>query len=259
MYLEQVFNPDEVELYSNEIDRIRPIPGYEPDQNPDTPHGHYAWMDHTPDLDPGGFMDRRELLSYGPAIIDLIDKAPVFDYVVELMGPNILLCMSQVIVRAPNEKFPGYTQDGIDKPILQWSEHAPCGLRPRVRAARGRAHCSLTIPSWGYTHTDGGASLRQIRVSEGCPPIALKAMWLLSDVTEEDSGNLPIFSGQPPSPDSRCDHPLLTRRCPIDGQSWEPLSIYPLPVARSGEKPCGSSPQDPALQLVPALGSLLRL
>lgn len=153
LHLEQVFNPDEVELYSNEIDRIRAIPGYEPDKNPDTPHGHYIWMDHTPDLDPGGFMDRRELLTYGPAFIDLIDKAPVFDYVVDLMGTNILLSMSQVIVRAPNEKFPG------------------------------------------YTHTDGGESLRKIRVSEGCPPIAVKAMWLLSDVTEEDSGNLTVFPG----------------------------------------------------------------
>ncbi len=36
-------------------------------------------------------MDRRELLTYGQAFIDLIDRMPVFDYIVDLMGPNILL------------------------------------------------------------------------------------------------------------------------------------------------------------------------
>ncbi|MBV7334573.1 phytanoyl-CoA dioxygenase family protein [Chloroflexi bacterium TSY] len=148
-----MLNPDEVEFYSNEIDRIRQIPGYEPDKNPELPRGHYAWMDHTPDLDSEGFMDRRDLTPYGEGFMDLIDKAPVFDYVVDLMGPNILLSMTQAIVRPPNEKFPG------------------------------------------YTHTDGGESLRQIRVQESCPPIALKAMYLLTDVIEENSGNLTVFPG----------------------------------------------------------------
>ncbi|MCZ6632999.1 MAG: phytanoyl-CoA dioxygenase family protein [bacterium] len=153
LHLEQVFDPDEAEFFRNEIDRIRQIPGYEPDKNPELPRGHYGWMDHTPDLDPEGFMDRRELLTYGQAFIDLVDRAPVFDYVVDLMGPNILLSMTQAIVRPSTEEFSG------------------------------------------YTHTDGGESLRQIRVSETCPPISMKAMYLLSDVTEEDSGNLTVFPG----------------------------------------------------------------
>ncbi len=91
LHIEQVLNTDEVEFFRNEIDRIRQIPGYEPDKNPDMPRGHYGWMDHTQDLDSEGFMDRKELLIYGQPFIDLIDSAPVFDYIVDLMGPNILL------------------------------------------------------------------------------------------------------------------------------------------------------------------------
>lgn len=153
LHLKQVLNPEGVDLYSSEIDRIRQLPGYEPDKNPVLPRGHYTWMDHTPDLNSEGFMDRRDLTTYGPAFIDLIDKSPVFDYVVDLMGPNILLSMTQAIVRPSNPDFPG------------------------------------------YTHTDGGESLRQIRVQESCPPIALKAMYLLTDVSEKNSGNLTIFPG----------------------------------------------------------------
>jgi hypothetical protein len=83
LHLEQVLNTDEAAFFRNEIDRIRQIPGYEPDKNSEMPRGHYAWMDHAPDLDSEGFMDRRELLIYGQAFIDLVDRAPVFDYVVE--------------------------------------------------------------------------------------------------------------------------------------------------------------------------------
>ena len=76
LHLEGVFNADEAEFFRHEIDRVRQIPGYEPDKNPELPRGHYAWMDHTPDLDSGGFMDRRDLLTYGQPFIDLIDRAP---------------------------------------------------------------------------------------------------------------------------------------------------------------------------------------
>ena len=153
LHLEQVLNTDEAEFFRNEMDRIRQISGYEPDKSPDMPRGHYAWMEHAPDLDSEGFMDRRELLIYGQSFIDLIDRTPVFDYIVDLMGPNILLSMTQAIVRPTSEEFPG------------------------------------------YTHTDGGESLRRIRVPETCPPIAMKAMYLLTDVTEENSGNLTVFPG----------------------------------------------------------------
>lgn len=153
LHLEGVFDPDEVAFFSGEMDRMRALPGFEPDRNPELPIGHYAWMEHTPDLDPAGFMDRRDLLGYHQAFIDLIDRAPVFDYIVDIMGPNILLSMTQAIVRPSTEKFPG------------------------------------------YTHTDGGESLRLIRPSESSPPVAMKAMYLLTDVTERDSGNLTVFPG----------------------------------------------------------------
>lgn len=153
LHLEGVFDSDEAEFFSNEMDRMRQVPGFEPDRDPDLPIGHYAWMEHTPDLDPDGFMDRRDLLTYHQSFIDLIDRAPVFDYIVGIMGPNILLSMTQAIVRPQTDRFPG------------------------------------------YTHTDGGESLRLIRVSESAPPIAMKAMYLLTDVTENDCSNLTVFPG----------------------------------------------------------------
>lgn len=183
LHLEQVFDPDEVAFFSHEIDRIRQLPGYEPDKNPEMPRGHYIWMDHAPDLDLEGFMDRRDLLTYSQAFIDLMDKAPVFDYIVDLMGPNILLSMTQAIVRPPNDKFPG------------------------------------------YTHTDGGESLRRIRVPETCPPIALKAMYLLTDVTEENSGNLTVFPGshirQLPDDDERMMTPYSPGAAQLMGQAGD--------------------------------------
>jgi len=65
----------------------------------------------------------------------------------------------------------------------------------------------------GYTHTDGGEGLREIRVSETSPPLAMKAMYLLSDVTGEDAGAFTVFPGshlrtfpwrreEPPTPNS---------------------------------------------------------
>ncbi len=153
LHLQGVLDSEQVAFFSAELDRIRGIPGWEPDRDPALPIGHYAWLDHAVDLDPGGFMDRRDLLNYDQAFFDLIDPSPVFDYIVDLMGPYILLSMTQAIVRPVTDKFPG------------------------------------------YTHTDGGESLRAIRVSESSPPIAVKAMYLLTDVTEENCGNLTVFPG----------------------------------------------------------------
>ena len=124
LHLESVFDADEVRFFSDEMDRIRQIPGWEPHRDPELPIGHYAWKEHADDRDPGGFMDRRDLLTYHQAFIDLIDASPVFDYIVDIMGHNILLSMTQAIIRPADPKFPG------------------------------------------YTHTDGGESLRLTRVGE---------------------------------------------------------------------------------------------
>jgi hypothetical protein len=47
----------------------------------------------------------------------------------------------------------------------------------------------------GYTHTDGGEGLREIRVTETSRPIAMKALYLLSDVTEDDAGAFTVYPG----------------------------------------------------------------
>ena len=151
LQLEGVLNPDEVSFFCNEIDRIRNLPGYEP-LHGKMPLGHYAWLEHA-NPDPDAFMDRRDLLPYHPAFIDLIDRPGIFDLVLDVMGPYIQFSMSQAIVRASGDGFPG------------------------------------------YTHTDGGEAQRHIRVTETSWPIAVKAMYLLTDVTEKNSGNFTVFPG----------------------------------------------------------------
>ena len=150
--LEGALSPDEVAFFSDELDEVRKQPGYEPRPG-ELPRGHYGWVDHADDLDADGFMDRRDLLPYHKAFRDLIDKPEIFDLVVDIMGPYILFSMSQAIVRASTDTFPG------------------------------------------YTHTDGGEGLRRIRVSETSRPIAIKAMYLLSDVEGRDAGNFTVFPG----------------------------------------------------------------
>jgi hypothetical protein len=151
LQLEGVLNPAEVDFFSEEIDRVRMLPGYEPSRET-MPLGHYAWVEHA-DPDPGSFMDRRNLLPYHQAFIDLIDRPGIFDLILDVMGPYIQFSMSQAIVRGARDGFPG------------------------------------------YTHTDGGQGQRRIRVTETSWPIAVKAMYLLTDVTEQDSGAFTVFPG----------------------------------------------------------------
>ncbi|MEZ5549682.1 MAG: hypothetical protein R3E82_02205 [Pseudomonadales bacterium] len=47
----------------------------------------------------------------------------------------------------------------------------------------------------GYTHTDGGEGMRRIRVTETSRPLAMKALYLLTDVTKPDSSNFTVFPG----------------------------------------------------------------
>ena len=150
--LENVLDPDEINFFSNEIDRIRTVPGWEPLSGM-LPRGHYGWVERCPDQNPEAFMDRRHILPYHRSFIDLIDRETVFDLIADIMGPNIVFSMSQAIVRASGDGFSG------------------------------------------YTHTDGGEGQREIRVTETSRPIAVKAMYLLSDVDGPDSGNFTVFPG----------------------------------------------------------------
>ena len=150
LHLRGVLSPDEVTFFSDELDRVRLLPGYEPGQ---AQLGHYEWMQTSNSVETEGFMDRRDLLNYGQHFIDLIDRPGLFDLLVDIMGPHIMLSMTQAIVRPSTDGFAG------------------------------------------YTHTDGGEGLREIRVSETSPPLAMKAMYLLSDVTQEDAGAFTVFPG----------------------------------------------------------------
>jgi len=174
LHLPQVFEPEEVAFFSDEIDRIRKVPGFEPDPAQHLPIGHYSWIDGAKDQDPGGMMDRRDLLPYGKPFVDLIDREGIFDLIVDIMGPYVLFSMSQAIVRQAGSKFPG------------------------------------------YTHTDGGEALREIRVTETSRPLAMKAMYFLSDVDQPDSGNLTVFPGSHmrPIPISTMDAPAVTPYSP---------------------------------------------
>ena len=224
LHLEGALDAEQVAFFASEMDRIRRLPGWEPDRNQgkDLPIGHYAWLDHARDLDPRGFMDRRDLLTYHQAFIDLIDAAPVFDYVVDIMGPNILLSMTQAITRPADPKFPG------------------------------------------YTHTDGGESLRLTRLAESSPPVALKAMYLLTDVPQENCGNLTVFPGSHlrqipfnadgPKVSAKPHDALLPRRRAAHRQGRRRVPVPARPVARPVAQRFQQSAQGAALQLLPSYG-----
>ena len=174
IHLEGVLSAVEVAFFSTQLDEIRGQPGWEPLGKP---LGHYGWMDETPAQDPEGFMDRRDLLPYHDAFIEMIDRPGVFDLVVDLMGPYLAFSMSQAIVRPTTDKFPG------------------------------------------YTHTDGGEGLRRIRVTETSRPLAMKALYLLTDVTKADSSNFTVFPGSHmrpfPEPDETLPGPDAPGAVPL--------------------------------------------
>lgn len=150
LQIEGALSPAEVDFFSNLLDDVRTKPGFEP-APAELQRGHYAWK--LPDQNKDAFMDRRDLLPYHQAFIDLIDRPAVFDLILDLMGPYIQFSMSQAIIRASTDMFPG------------------------------------------YIHTDGGEAQKTIRVTETSRPLAVKVMYLLTDVTGPDSGNFTLFPG----------------------------------------------------------------
>ena len=169
IHLEGVLDADEISHLCQQVDDIRTKPGWEPTN---LPMGHYDWVEQCQNQDTEGFMDRRDLLSYDDAFINLIDRPGVFDLIVDIMGPYLAFSMSQIIVRASTPKFPG------------------------------------------YTHTDGGEGLRRIRVTETSRPLAMKALYLLTDVTEIGSGNFTVFPGSHMRPFPEVDEPIVTPETP---------------------------------------------
>jgi ectoine hydroxylase-related dioxygenase (phytanoyl-CoA dioxygenase family) len=171
LHLENVFDAEEVAFYDKEVDEIRKRPGWEPKPG-ELPRGHYGWVEKSVNQQPTAFMDRRDILPYHQAFIELIDREPVFDLIVDIMGPNIAFSMSQAIVRASGDGFEG------------------------------------------FTHTDGGEGQREIRVTETSRPIAVKALYLLSDVVGQDSGNFTVFPGSHMRPFPYDREPALTPHSP---------------------------------------------
>ncbi|MDP6706519.1 MAG: phytanoyl-CoA dioxygenase family protein [Alphaproteobacteria bacterium] len=167
--LEQALSPEEVALFGAEVDAMRAKPGWEPT---DLPRGHYGWVERSADPSPDAFMDRRDILGYHDAFIGLMDRPEVFDLIVDIMGPYILLSMTQAIVRAVTPEFPG------------------------------------------YTHTDGGEALRRIRVTETSRPLAMKALYLLSDVSGTDSGNFTVYPGSHMRPFPEDEDRVMTPHSP---------------------------------------------
>ena len=178
LQIEGALSPAEVEFFSDQLDRVREQPGYEP-AAAELQRGHYAWK--LPDQKKDAFMDRRDLLPYHQAFIDLIDRPRVFDLILDLMGPYIQFSMSQAIIRASTDMFPG------------------------------------------YIHTDGGEAQKTIRVTETSRPLAVKVMYLLTDVLEPDSGNFTIFPGSHlrPFPErlERIPNPKMPGAVPLLGKA----------------------------------------
>ena len=107
LHLKGVLSPDEIELFTQEVDRMRQEPGWEP--SPDGPLGHYKCLDHPVNVDPDGFLDRRDILPYHSAFIDLVYRPNVVDLIEDILGPSLLLSMSQALARSSTAKLKAST------------------------------------------------------------------------------------------------------------------------------------------------------
>ncbi len=69
-------------------------------------------------------------------------------------------------------------------------------MGPDILFSMSQAIVRASTPDFpGYTHTDGGEALRRIRVTETSRPLAMKALYLLSDVEEDDAGAFTVYPG----------------------------------------------------------------
>ena len=98
-------------------------------------------------------------------------------------------------------------------------------MGPHILFSMSQAIVRPSTPDFpGYTHTDGGEALRHIRVTETSRPVAMKAMYLLTDVDAPDSGNLTVFPGSHlrPFPDSKPRiHPKSPGAAPLLGKAGD--------------------------------------
>ncbi len=88
-------------------------------------------------------------------------------------------------------------------------------MGPYLAFSMSQAIVRASTPEFpGYTHTDGGEGLRRIRVTETSRPLAMKVMYLLTDVREADSGNFTVFPGSHRRPFPELDEEEPTPKTP---------------------------------------------
>jgi len=88
-------------------------------------------------------------------------------------------------------------------------------MGPYLAFSMSQAIVRASTPDFpGYTHTDGGEGLRRVRVTETSRPLAMKALYLLTDVTEPNSANFTVFPGSHMRPFPELDEPLVTPETP---------------------------------------------
>ena len=99
-------------------------------------------------------------------------------------------------------------------------------MGPYLAFSMSQAIVRASTPEFpGYTHTDGGEGLRRIRVTESSRPLAMKIMYLLTDVTEEKSGNFTVYPGSHlrpyPEVDETIPSPDMPGAVPLMGKAGD--------------------------------------
>ncbi len=99
-------------------------------------------------------------------------------------------------------------------------------MGPYLAFSMSQAIVRASTPEFpGYTHTDGGEGLRRIRVTESSRPLAMKAMYLLTDVAEENHGNFTVFPGSHlrpyPEVDETIPAPDMPGAVPLMGKAGD--------------------------------------
>jgi ectoine hydroxylase-related dioxygenase (phytanoyl-CoA dioxygenase family) len=99
-------------------------------------------------------------------------------------------------------------------------------MGPYLAFSMSQAIVRASTPDFpGYTHTDGGEGLRRIRVTESSRPLAMKVMYLLTDVGAEKCGNFTVYPGSHlrpyPEVDETIPSPDMPGAVPLMGQAGD--------------------------------------
>ncbi len=140
---------------------------------------------------PDSLFDRRNVMEDDPIFVDLMDHPITFPIVLELLGIYIQLSMSEVIVRPPNLKDPGYlhTDGGQAMQTLRVSENsAPLQVKVHyfLTDLQKRDSGNFTVvpgshkvpfPENGIKEGPYISEAKQLRVNAGDAAIFPHALW----------------------------------------------------------------------------------